>query len=139
MTEKKRNYKIMMVEDNEGDTVLAREALAFIESDSELIHVCNGDEAFEYLNDGEKLKPDIIILDLNLPGMSGVEILQILKSDPVTEKIPVIIFSTSGSESDISSCYSLKADKYISKPLGLNDLFEVFRSIDEFLKKNITF
>jgi CheY-like chemotaxis protein len=138
MTEKKRSYKIMLVEDNEGDAVLAGEALKFIKSDSELIHVYNGDEAFEHLFDKNRVRPDLIMLDLNLPGMNGIEILQVLKKDPSTEKIPVIVFSTSSSENDISACYKLKANTYITKPLDLNEFFDVFKSIDEFLKKNVS-
>jgi CheY-like chemotaxis protein len=137
MTEKKK-YKIMLVEDNEGDAVLAREAIIHNKSETELIHVYSGDQALEYLFEAGKPKPDIILLDLNLPGMSGIEILQVLKKDPLTEPIPVMVFSTSNSENDISACYKNKANTYITKPLDLNEFFKVFKSLDEFMKKNVT-
>ncbi|MBN2857337.1 MAG: response regulator [Candidatus Delongbacteria bacterium] len=134
MSSNRKNYQIMLVEDNEGDAVLAREALLQIKSETKLLHVYNGDEALEYLYDDRSVKPDLILLDLNLPGMNGLELLQILKKDPATEKIPVIVFSTSNSDSDIRECYRHKADNYITKPIDLSEFFEIFREIDDFMK-----
>jgi CheY-like chemotaxis protein len=124
----------MLVEDNEGDAVLAREALVQIKSKTELLHVYNGDEALEYLYEVKNRRPDLILLDLNLPGMNGIELLQILKKDPCTENISVIVFSTSNSDSDIRECYKHKADNYITKPIDLTEFFEIFREIDDFMK-----
>jgi len=124
---------IMLVEDNKGDAVLAKEALIYNKSETVLIHVFNGDELFEYLYKTENKKPDLIVLDLNLPGINGFEILQILKKDPVTERIPVIVFSTSNSENDIQKCRESRADDYISKPLDLMEFFEVFKKLDKYL------
>ncbi len=126
-------YVILLVEDNEGDVVLAREALIHIKSESKLVHVYNGDEALDYLYDGKNRRPDLILLDLNLPGMNGIELLQILKTESSTEKIPVIIFSTSSSDSDIKECFKHKADDYITKPIDLSEFFDVFRQIDDFM------
>ena len=133
MTSVKEKYLILLVEDNEGDAVLAREALLHIKSKTELLHVYNGDEALEYLFEGDNRKPDLILLDLNLPGMNGIELLQILKKDLSTENISVVVFSTSNSDSDIKECFRYKADKYITKPIDLSEFFDIFRQIDEFM------
>ncbi len=125
---------IILVEDNEGDVVLAGEALKFIGSNSNIIHINDGESLFEHLSDRKNDTPDVIILDLNLPGMNGTEILKILKKNPETENIPVIILSTSNNQNDIDKCSELKADKYITKPIDLNEFFEVFRDIDSWIK-----
>jgi len=138
MTSDNSRKIIMLVEDNKGDAVLAKEALIFNKSDTALIHVFNGDEVFEYLNKIENQRPDLVLLDLNLPGMNGLEILQILKKDLETERIPVIVFSTSNSENDIKMCMESKADDYITKPLDLVEFFDVFKKLDKFIKKNTT-
>lgn len=135
MSSDRKNFQIMLVEDNEGDAVLAREALIQIQSKTELLHVYNGDDALEYLYDEKNRRPDLILLDLNLPGMNGIELLQILKKDTSTENISVVVFSTSNSDSDIRECYKNKADNYITKPIDLTEFFEIFREIDDFMKK----
>ncbi len=129
---------ILLVEDNEGDILLAKEALKFIGSNSNIIPINDGESLFEYFNGCKNDAPDVIILDLNLPGMNGTEILKILKTDPVTENIPVIVFSTSNNQNDIDKCYELKADKYITKPIDLNEFFETFRYIDSSIKHKVT-
>ncbi|MDD3044262.1 MAG: response regulator [Candidatus Delongbacteria bacterium] len=129
---------ILLVEDNEGDVLLAKEALKFIGSGSNIIPVNNGESLFEYFNARKNDTPDVIILDLNLPGMNGTEILKILKTDPETENIPVIVFSTSNNQNDIDRCYELKADEYITKPIDLNEFFEVFRHIDKLIKHKVS-
>ena len=134
MSCEKKNFQIMLVEDNEGDAVLAREALVHIRSKTELLHVYNGDQALEYLYNETNRRPDLILLDLNLPGMNGIELLQVLKKDSLTENIPVIVFSTSSSDNDIRECYRNKADNYITKPIDLTEFFDIFREIDEFIK-----
>ncbi|MGD9707590.1 MAG: response regulator [Candidatus Delongbacteria bacterium] len=129
---------ILLVEDNEGDVLLAKEALKFIGSGSNIIPVNNGESLFEYFNARKNDIPDVIILDLNLPGMNGTEILKILKTDPETENIPVIVFSTSNNQNDIDRCYELRADEYITKPIDLNEFFEVFRHIDKLIKHKVS-
>lgn len=135
MKDKNNRPVLLLIEDNEGDAILAKEAVSFNKSDIDLIHVYDGDEAFEKLYE-QDLIPDLILLDLNLPGINGIEILQILKKDEKTEKIPVIIFSMSKNENDISKCLELKADSFITKPIDLVEFFEVFKSIEEFMKTN---
>jgi len=136
MTNHKKKPELLLIEDNEGDAILAKEAIAYNKSDIILRHVYDSVEAFSELFD-RNYKPDLILMDLNLPGMNGIEILQVLKKDPRTEKIPVIVFSMSNNESDISKCYQLKAESFITKPIDLGDFFEVFNRIDKIIKKII--
>lgn len=130
----KKKFLIMLVEDNEGDAILAREALFQIKSETELIHFYNGDEALDYIFSDNSTKPDLILLDLNLPGMNGIELLQVFKNDTSTKIIPVIVFSTSNSDTDIKECYKNKADNYITKPIDLSEFFEIFKEIDDYMK-----
>jgi CheY-like chemotaxis protein len=132
MSKKLKKPEILLIEDNDGDAVLAQEAILYNKSDIELTRARNGSEAFQMLT-GTKSMPDLILLDLNLPGMNGIEILQLLKSDPKTSSIPVIIFSMSNNEADISLCYQLKANSFITKPLDLKAFFEVFKTIEKYL------
>lgn len=132
MSKKIKKPEILLIEDNDGDAVLAQEAILYNKSDIELTRARNGSEAFQILT-GTKSMPDLILLDLNLPGMNGIEILQLLKSDPKTSSIPVIIFSMSNNEADISLCYQLKANSFITKPLDLKAFFEVFKTIENYL------
>jgi CheY-like chemotaxis protein len=134
MSKKIKKPEILLIEDNDGDAVLAQEAILYNKSDIELTRARNGSEAFQMLT-GTKAMPDLILLDLNLPGMNGIEILQLLKSDPKTSSIPVIIFSMSNNEADISLCCSLKAEKFITKPIDLRAFFDVFKTIENYLAK----
>lgn len=134
MKNKNDTLEILLIEDNEGDAILAKEAIIQNKSNLKLVHVYDSDEAFDKLFDQNYL-PDLILLDLNLPGMNGIDILQVIKNDKKTENIPVIVFSMSNNESDISKCYELKANTFITKPLDLKDFFEVFKSIEEFMRK----
>ena len=129
---------IILVEDNAGDVVLAVEALKFIGSSSKIIHINDGVSLFEHLSDLKNDTPDVIILDLNLPVMNGTEILKILKNNPETENMPVIILSTSNNQNDIDKCSELKADKYITKPIDLNEFFEVLRYIERWIEHRFT-
>lgn len=132
--DKTKRPVLLLIEDNEGDAILAKEAILYNKSDIDLVHVYDGDEAFIKLFD-ECLKPDLIVLDLNLPGMNGIEILQILKKDQKTENIPVMVFSMSNNQNDITECYELKADSFITKPIDLKDFFEIFKSIETMIIK----
>lgn len=132
MSKKIKKPEILLIEDNDGDAVLAKEAILYNKSEIEMIRARSGSEAFQMLS-GRKSMPDMILLDLNLPGMSGIEILQLLKRDSKTSTIPVIIFSMSNNEADISLCYQLKANSFITKPLDLKAFFEVFKTIENFL------
>ena len=121
--------QILLVEDNSGDIELTQEAFqdAIIPN---TIHVTrNGDEALDFLYKREFYKnvsrPDLILLDLNMPGKNGKEVLAIIKNDESLKDIPVLIFTSSEAENDVVKSYSLHANAYIVKPIMLPQFLEV--------------
>lgn len=127
---------ILLVEDNPGDVLLARIAL---EKSKFSVHVnvaMDGEEALEYLyrrgafKDAEK--PDLVLLDLNLPAKSGAEVLEELKNDEDLKVIPVIILTTSSAEWDIVRCYKLHANCFVNKPFGFDSFDKVVSCIEDF-------
>jgi two-component system, chemotaxis family, response regulator Rcp1 len=127
---------IFLVEDNRGDIRLIQEALNKTGAQCEVVVARDGMEAMAYLRqDGEyqdAVRPDLILLDLNLPKKDGREVLAELKADPDLQKIPVVVLTTSRSEDDIFKSYDLHANCYISKSRNLSQLFETVRGIEEF-------
>jgi chemotaxis family two-component system response regulator Rcp1 len=120
--------RILLVEDSASDVRLTREALAEVEEDSELHVAPDGDAALDFLRrDGPR--PDLILLDLNLPGKDGRELLAELRADPGLHTIPVVVLTTSGAEGDIQRTYDLAATSYVTKPVEARELRRVFRSI----------
>ncbi len=132
----RRNLELLLVEDNPADILLLREILAEAEVALELRLVNDGEAALAYLRREGRYaatsRPDLIMLDLNLPGQGGRQVLKEIKEDPALSAIPVIILSTSQSEEDIVDCYRLHANCYISKPVSLDEFIEVIRSIESF-------
>ncbi len=128
---------ILLVEDNPGDIHLAREALKDgVPTPYCLDVVTDGDAAIKMLLKEEGYEaartPDIIFLDLNIPKRNGTEVLELIKQHPVLKIIPVIIFSTSESQSDIEQCYRLHANCYVSKPLDYDDFVRVIKAVISF-------
>lgn len=127
---------ILLVEDNAGDARLASEALKESKVLNNLIHLDNGLDALKFLKmEGDyknASKPDLILLDLNLPGMDGREVLKEIKSDPNLKRIPVVILTSSRSEEDILKSYDFHANCYISKPIDLEQFVAVVKSIEDF-------
>lgn len=127
---------ILMVEDNEGDARLAREAMRDSKIKNTLHHVHNGDEAMGFLRRTGRFadapRPDLILLDLNLPGKSGQEILAELKADDDLKRIPVVILTVSSDEADVLRSYDLHANCYITKPIDLLQFITVVKSIEDF-------
>ena len=127
---------ILLVEDNEGDILLTRDA--FEESKVKtLINVArNGQEALDYLfkrgDFTEVKKPDLILLDINIPIFDGHEVLQQIKKDPVLKKIPVIVLTTSSNEKDIEKAYENHTNSYVRKPLNMEDFLKAILRIEEF-------
>nr|OEJ73532.1 response regulator [Desertifilum tharense IPPAS B-1220] len=125
-----------MVEDNRGDIRLIQEALKSTTTEYEVIVARDGMEAMAYLRkDGEyaeAIRPDLILLDLNLPKKDGREVLAEIKSDPSLKHIPVVVLTTSRNEEDISKSYDLHVNCYISKSRNLTQLFRIVRGIEEF-------
>ncbi len=135
MTELKP-IRILLVEDDAGDVLMAREALEEGKVANHLDVVSDGVEAIEYLRaaDGSaaKPRPDLVLLDLNLPRKSGLEVLAEVKGDPELRRIPVVVLTTSDAERDIVSSYNLHANAYITKPVDFEQFVSVVRKVDEF-------
>lgn len=127
---------ILLVEDNPGDILLTMEALKGLKVINKLYVAEDGVEAMEFLYRKGKYskmpRPDIILLDLNMPRKDGREVLAEIKQDDSLKSIPVIILTTSKSEEDILTTYGLHANCYITKPLEFEQFFKVIQSIDNF-------
>ena len=128
--------EILLVEDNPGDERLTREALKEGKVYSNLHTVKDGVEAMEFLRREGKYRsvprPDIILLDLNLPKKDGREVLQDIKNDDMLKRIPVVILTTSKAEEDVLRTYDLHANCYVTKPVDLEKFIVVVKSIDVF-------
>ena len=127
---------ILLVEDNPGDVRLTKETLRDAKMIVNLDVVGDGVEAMAFLRrEGKYAKaqrPDLILLDLNLPKKDGREVLTEVKQDPDLRRIPVVILTISNSEVDILKSYDLHANAYVSKPLGLQEFAKITRSIEDF-------
>ncbi len=127
---------ILLVEDNPGDERLTREALKEGKVFSNLYWVKDGVEAMEFLRRDGKFsgvpRPDIILLDLNLPKKDGREVLQEIKNDEHLRRIPVVVLTTSKAEEDVIRTYNLHANCYVTKPVDLEKFIVVVKSIDMF-------
>jgi chemotaxis family two-component system response regulator Rcp1 len=128
--------QLLIVDDNPADVDLVRAALAGSKHRPEISNVEDGEEAMTFLNRRKKymnaLRPDLIILDLNLPKRHGQAVLADIKAAPDLCRIPVVIFSTSQARQDIVRSYELGANCYVSKPGNLTDFFSAIKSIEEF-------
>lgn len=127
---------ILLVEDNQGDARLAREALRDSKIRNKLHHVSDGEEAMQFLHRqgtfAEAPRPDLILLDLNLPRKDGRSVLAEIKTDENLKRIPVVILTTSSDEQDIYRAYNLHANCYITKPIDFTQFMKVVQSIEDF-------
>jgi chemotaxis family two-component system response regulator Rcp1 len=132
----KQPFDMLLVEDNPGDADLTRERLEFCKVRSQIHLVPNGIEALRFLRrEGEYAhapRPDLILLDLNLPKKDGRETLEEIKRDRSFRRIPVIIFTSSEAAKDIAISYDLGANAYIVKPVDLERFTEIVRAIEHF-------
>jgi two-component system response regulator len=128
--------EILLVEDNPGDADLAREALASGKVRNTLHHVGDGLAAMDFLRRQGKYvgvpRPDLILLDLNMPKKDGREVLAEVKADADLKRIPVVILTTSKAEEDILKTYNLHANCFITKPIDLHQFIKVVQAIEEF-------
>jgi chemotaxis family two-component system response regulator Rcp1 len=128
--------EILMVEDNPGDVRLTVEALKETKLNNNLSIAKNGVEALAYLRQegdhADAPRPDLILLDLNLPKKDGREVLAEIKADPVLMRIPVVILTTSQAEEDILRSYDLHANCFVTKPVDLDQFMKVVQSIEDF-------
>ncbi|MCD9623741.1 response regulator [Rhabdothermincola salaria] len=131
-----RPIEILLVEDDPGDVLMAREALAEGKVANHLAVVADGVEAMAYLRAegefAERARPDLVLLDLNLPRKGGLEVLEELKADSDLKRIPVVVLTTSDAERDIVVSYDMHANAYIKKPVDFDQFVSVVRQIDEF-------
>ncbi len=130
------SLQVLLVEDNPGDVRLTREAFKDAKMHLELHVARDGVEAMEFLyrlgRFHESPRPDLILLDLNLPRKDGRDVLAEIKGNPLLKTIPVVILTTSASDVDIESSYLLHANCYISKPVDMEGFLTVVKSIDDF-------
>lgn len=128
--------KILLVEDNPGDIRLTREALKDSKIHNTLEVVEDGREALAYLKNEGKYKdstrPDLVLLDLDMPNTTGREVLQEVKSDPNLKSIPLVVLTVSKSDQDILNSYDMQANAYVNKPLDLDQFIKVIRTIEDF-------
>lgn len=128
--------EILLVEDNPGDVRLTREALTEAKVRNHLSVATTGREALDHLgldeDSSEGERPDLVLLDLNLPDMSGHEVLTRIKEDPDLQEIPVVILTSSEAEEDVARSYRGHANAYVTKPVNLDGLARIVRSIDGF-------
>jgi two-component system, chemotaxis family, response regulator Rcp1 len=131
-----RPMQILLIEDNPADVELTELAIHENKILAKLNVASNGEEALSYLMRmgpyGAALRPDLIMLDLNLPGLDGREVLRTVKSDPELKQIPIIILTSSESDVDVLKAYSLGANCYISKPVQYDAFSLVLRKIENF-------
>lgn len=131
-----RPVEVLLVEDNPGDVRLTREALRDGKVSNNLSVVQDGVEAMRFLRRegpyADAPRPDVVLLDLNLPKKDGRQVLQEIKGDEALRTIPVVILTSSEAERDISGAYALQANCYITKPVDLDQFITVVRSIEDF-------
>jgi CheY-like chemotaxis protein len=137
-----RAINILLVEDSETDAELALAALNRGKLKNTVHHVSSGEEALRYLNRecehaGAK-RPDLILLDLNMPGIDGREVLKQVRNSEDLSIIPIVVLTTSAHDKDILASYGLNANNYVVKPVDLNSFFEVIQSVESFWVQIVT-
>lgn len=137
-----KHKTIFLVEDNKADIRLIEEALKNSTILHQVVSVRNGVDAMAYLRqEGEyagATRPDLILLDLNLPKKDGREVLAEIKADPLLKRIPVVVLTTSSNDEDITQSYELHVNCYITKSRNISQLFTIVKGIEEFWLKTVT-
>lgn len=135
-TDTQRPIEILLVEDNASEVRLTREALKESQVPNHLSVVGDGAAAMAFLGRsgeyGEAARPDIILLDFNLPKMNGAEVLEAIKGDPHLKTIPVVVMTNSGADGDVRDSYRLHANCFIKKPVDLEGFLAVMKAIEDF-------
>jgi CheY-like chemotaxis protein len=134
IAEATRPFHVLLVEDDPADVMLIEEALGDSDAIADLAQAGDGVEALEHLRDADRPRPDLIVLDLNMPRMSGAELLSVLKSDDDLRSIPVVVLTTSGAPEHIEAAYRDHASAYVIKPLSLDEFTEAVRDINDFFR-----
>jgi CheY-like chemotaxis protein len=126
-----RNSKpILLVEDDSVDAMTVKRALKDLNVTNPLVHTLNGEEALDHLRDKSNSNPCVILLDLNMPKMNGVEFLKVVKADDVLKSIPVVVFTTSQEEQDVTESFNLSAAGYIVKPADYKKFVEAIKAVN---------
>ncbi len=123
---------LLLVEDDEVDAMTVRRALKELHVNNPLVAVENGEEALGYLRQPDQVMPCIILLDLNMPVMGGIEFLQVVKHDAALKRIPVVVLTTSDEQQDKVASFDLGVAGYIRKPVDYQQFVEAVRSIDTY-------
>jgi CheY-like chemotaxis protein len=121
---------ILLVEDDQVDAMTVKRALKDLNVTNRLVHTSDGEEALEHLRDGSNKNPCVILLDLNMPKMNGIELLKIVKDDDVLKKIPVVVLTTSQDTQDKVETFGLSVAGYIVKPADYKKFVEAMRTIN---------
>ena len=123
---------ILLIEDDDVDIMTVNRALQDSKVTNQLVSLGNGEEAIEYLRNEKSVKPNIILLDLNMPKMDGTEFLRIVKEDKELKKIPVVILTTSNSDRDVVEAFELGAAGYMVKSVDYEKFVETIRAINQY-------
>ncbi len=136
MTQDHTEIQILLVEDNPGDVRLTQEALKDGKVANTMYVVEDGEEAIDFLYKKgkyeESVRPDLILLDINLPKKGGLEVLDEIKKDPDLKRIPVVMLTTSKADKDILNAYDMHANCYITKPVNIEQFNSVIKAIEDF-------
>lgn len=131
-----RPLEIFLIEDNPGDVLLTREALRGAKVLNRLTVASNGEEALAMLRregaHAGAVRPDLVLLDLNLPRLSGLEVLAAIRTDPVLASLPVVMLTSSAAEHDVGDSYALGVNCYVTKPVDIEQFLHVVRSVEQF-------
>ena len=126
------NKPILLVEDDQVDVMTVMRSLKEIHVTNPVVNLENGEEALKYLRNPDSAKPCIILLDLNMPIMNGIEFLQVAKHDAKLKRIPVVVLTTSEEQQDKVNSFDLGVAGYMAKPVDYRQFVEVMRSIDAY-------
>jgi len=136
MTDPVQPIEVLLVEDDAGDELMTREAFEDNKIRNSLHVVRDGEEALDFLyrrgSHIDAVRPDLVLLDLNLPKYDGRQVLERIKGDPDLATIPVVVLTTSSAEEDIVRSYKLHANAYVTKPVDLDQFIKAVRQIDDF-------
>jgi CheY-like chemotaxis protein len=119
----------MLIEDDSVDTMTVKRAMRELHITNSMIHCLNGEDAIKYLNDPETEKPFVILLDLNMPKMNGIEFLKVVKTYPELKPIPVVVLTTSKERQDVLDSFELGAAGYMIKPVDYSKFTEVINTV----------
>lgn len=120
---------ILLIEDDSVDAMTVKRAMRDLHITNDLVHAINGEDALQYLENPDKEKPFVILLDLNMPKMNGIEFLKAVKSKQNLKTIPVIVFTTSQEKQDIHESFQLGAAGYMTKPVDYSKFVDVLSTV----------